>query len=212
MVINLTLGIQKSFWRKESNSSLSTLSLRTQVISLKLLFPIALYLVEEFYYAALEIKQMEWAKLFLQIIGNKIPQSPKHMRLLAMFHEAIQDFDKAKEIYNELISLNGSDFQTVKRLVALERDRGKINEAIILLNKYLENNQQDNEAWLELTDLFLSKHNYEKAQFCYEEILSLNPANYYCNIRYAEILYSAGSDNLDNLYHARKYYSHALTL
>jgi hypothetical protein len=51
----------------------------------------------------------------------------------------------------------------VKRLVALERDRGKINEAIILLNKYLENNQQDNEAWLELTDLFLSKHNYEKA-------------------------------------------------
>ena len=85
------------------------------------------------------------------------------MRLLAMFHEAIQDFDKAKEIYNELISVNGSDFQTVKRLVALERDRGKINEAIVLLNKYLENNQQDHEAWLELTDLFLSKHNYEKA-------------------------------------------------
>ena len=85
------------------------------------------------------------------------------MRLLAMFHEAIQDFDKAREIYNELISLNGSDFQTVKRLVALDRDRGKINEAINLLNKYLENNQQDHEAWLELTDLFLSKHNYEKA-------------------------------------------------
>jgi tetratricopeptide (TPR) repeat protein len=106
---------------------------------------------------------MEWARLFLQIIGNKIPQTPKHMRLLAMFHEAIQDFDKAREIYNELISLNGSDFQTVKRLVALDRDRGKINEAIILLNKYLENNQQDHEAWLELTDLFLSKHNYEKA-------------------------------------------------
>jgi ER membrane protein complex subunit 2 len=106
---------------------------------------------------------MEWARLFLQIIGNKISQTPKHMRLLAMFHEAIQDFDKAKEIYNELISLNGSDFQTVKRLVALERDRGKINEAIVLLNKYLENNQQDHEAWLELTDLFLSKHNYEKA-------------------------------------------------
>jgi tetratricopeptide (TPR) repeat protein len=122
-----------------------------------------LYLVEEFFYAALEVKQMEWARLFLQIIGNKIPQTPKHMRLLAMFHEAIQDFDKAKEIYNELISVNGSDFQTVKRLVALERDRGKINEAIVLLNKYLENNQQDHEAWLELTDLFLSKHNYEKA-------------------------------------------------
>ena len=34
------------------------------------------------------------------------------------------------------------------------------------------------------------------------------------NIRYAEILYSIGSDNetIDDLYLARKYYSHALTL
>jgi len=46
-------------------------------------------MVEEFYYAALEIKQMEWARAFLKIISNKIPQSPKQMRLLAMFHEAI---------------------------------------------------------------------------------------------------------------------------
>jgi hypothetical protein len=50
---------------------------------------LALYMVEEFYYAALEIKQMEWARAFLKIISNKIPQSPKQMRLLAMFHEAI---------------------------------------------------------------------------------------------------------------------------
>ena len=135
------------------------------------------------------------------------------MRLLAMFHEAIQDFDKAKEIYNELLSINASDFQTLKRLVALERDRGKINEAITLLNKYLESgNQQDHEAWLELSELFLARHNYEKAQFCYEEILALNPANPYCNIRYAEILYSAAPEDIENLYNARKYYSHAMTL
>ena len=129
-----------------------------------------------------------------------------------MFHEAIQDLDKAKEIYNELIQINPTDFQSLKRLVALERDRGKINEAIGLLNKYIENNQQDHEAWLELTELYLSKHNYDKAMFCYEEILAINPGNYHVNIRYAEILYSAGSDNIDNLYTARKYYSHALTL
>ncbi len=59
--------------------------------------------------------------------------------------------------------MNASDFQSVKRLVAFERDRGKLNEAIGLLNKYLENNQQDVEAWTELTDIYLSKHNYEKA-------------------------------------------------
>ena len=77
--------------------------------------------------------------------------------MLAMFHEAAQDVEKAREIYNELISNNPNDSQSVKRLVTLDRDRGRLNEAIVLLNKYLEANQQDTEAWLELTDIYLSR-------------------------------------------------------
>jgi hypothetical protein len=50
---------------------------------------IAMYLVEEFYYAALDLKQIEWAQLFIRIIQNKFPQSVKSMRLLAMLHEAL---------------------------------------------------------------------------------------------------------------------------
>ena len=95
------------------------------------------------------------------------------MRMLGLYHEACQDTDKAKEIYNELISINPSDFQTVKRLIALHRDQGKLTEAINMLNRYLETNQQDTEAWLELTDIYLSKQNFEKAMFCYEEILTM---------------------------------------
>lgn len=45
----------------------------------------------------------------------------------------------------------------------MERDRGEIGDAINLLNKYLETNQADTEAWNELTDIYLSKQNYEKA-------------------------------------------------
>ena len=173
-----------------------------------------MYLVEEFFYAALDVKQMDWARIFLKIISGKFPQSVKSMRLLAMTHEASHDQDKAREIYNELLTINPSDTHTLKRLIALERDQGHLNETIVLLNKYLEVNQQDGEAWLELTDLYLSRQNYEKAQFCYEEILTMQPNNYIVNIKYAEILYSSanGGENLDNLYHARKYYSHALTL
>jgi hypothetical protein len=44
--------------------------------------------------------------------------------------------------------------------VALERDANRLSEAITLLNKYLEVNQQDMEAWLELTDIYLSRLNY----------------------------------------------------
>ena len=79
------------------------------------------------------------------------------MRMLAMFHESAQDHEKAKMIYSELLQINPNDFQTLKRLISHERDKGNATEAINLLNKYLEVNQQDAEAWNELTDIYLSK-------------------------------------------------------
>lgn len=96
-------------------------------------------------------------------------------------------------------------------MVAIERDANRTAEAITLLNKYLEVNQQDIEAWLELTDIYLSKLNYSKAQFCYEEILTLQPNNPIVNLQFAEMLYSQNPDDLDNLYLTRKYLAHALT-
>jgi tetratricopeptide (TPR) repeat protein len=115
------------------------------------------YLVEEFFYSALEVKHIEWAHVFLKFISQKFPQSVKSLRLLAMFHESEQDLDKARAIYNELLSVNANDNHALKRLVAMDRDRGRLNEAIQLLNQYLENNQQDAEAWIELTEIYLSR-------------------------------------------------------
>lgn len=63
--------------------------------------------------------------------------------------------------------------------------------AIAVLNKYVEVNQDDHEAWLELSDIYMSKGNYSKALFCIEEVLQASPKNYLLNLRYAEILYSA---------------------
>lgn len=78
----------------------------------------------------------------------------------------------------------------MKRLISLFRHNDMQNEAISMLNKYLEINQVDEEAWVELCDMYLARQNYLKAQFCYEEILSANPVNYQHNVKYAEILYS----------------------
>ena len=113
------------------------------------------YLIEEAFYSALDVKQLDWANMFLKVLIKKFPQSPKMMRLLGMLHEALQDHEKARDIYTELLTVNPNDAQTLKRLVALERDRDHANEAISLLNKYLEVNMQDTEAWLELTDIYL---------------------------------------------------------
>lgn len=106
---------------------------------------------------------------------------------------------------------DSTDQQTLKRLVSLYRDGGMETEAIQVLNKFIEMNQDDVESWLELADIYLSKQNFTKALYCYEEIIATMPKNYLVNLRYAETLYSAykTTENFDELALARKYFSHA---
>jgi len=99
-----------------------------------------MYLIEEFFYAALEMKNREWADYFFTIMKVQFPKSVKVTRLLAMQCEAFDEGDKARDIYLELINAEPTDAQTMKRLVALFRDTGCTSEALALLNKYVEVN------------------------------------------------------------------------
>ena len=100
----------------------------------------------------------------------------------------------------------------MKRLVSLYRDMQWHNEAIGVLNKYVEVNQEDTEAWTELADIYLSRQNYAKAIHCYEEMVMKEPRNYHVNLKYAEMLYSTKRDRLEDLINARKYFMHAALL
>lgn len=62
-----------------------------------------MYLVEEFFFAACELQQLEWAQFFLQMVRAKFPQSVKSMRMLGIYYEAQGDVLKAQEIYLDLI-------------------------------------------------------------------------------------------------------------
>ena len=114
-------------------------------------------LVEEFFLAALDLKQIDWAQLFLRTICQKFPNNVKTMRFLAMYHEASSNTFKAQEIYLEILESTPEDSATMKRLISLYRYNDMANEAIGMLNKYLEINQVDEEAWHELCDMYLSR-------------------------------------------------------
>ena len=45
-------------------------------------------MIEEFFYAACELQQLDWAQFFLQMVRVHIPNSVKVMRMLAIFYEA----------------------------------------------------------------------------------------------------------------------------
>lgn len=79
------------------------------------------------------------------------------MRYLGMLHESMHDTMRAQEIYLEILEKTPEDGLTVKRLVSFYRNNDMLSEAITLLNKYLESNQVDEEAWQELCDIYLSK-------------------------------------------------------
>ena len=62
-----------------------------------------MYLAEEFFYSACELKQFEWAQFFLRMVRNQFPKSVKSIRMLAIFHESVGDIEKAQEIYLDMI-------------------------------------------------------------------------------------------------------------
>ena len=99
-----------------------------------------MYLVEEFFYAACELKQLDWAQFFLRMVRTKFPKSVKSMRMLAVFYESVGDIVKAQEIYLDMIESNPEDQQSIKRLVCLYRDQEMYSSAIKVLNQYIESN------------------------------------------------------------------------
>lgn len=79
------------------------------------------------------------------------------MRLLAMFYEAHNNTFKAQELYLEILEGTPDDSATMKRLISLYMNNDLVNDAIAMLNKYLEVNQVDEEAWMQLCDVYLCR-------------------------------------------------------
>ena len=59
----------------------------------------------------------------------------------------------------------------------MSKHQGKLAECVQELNKYLSIYQCDGESWWELAEIYLNENEYEKAAFCFEEIIIIQPTN-----------------------------------
>lgn len=84
-----------------------------------------------------------------------------------------------------------------------------MNDYIRELNNYLEVEPLDEEVWLELAMLYAENGNYNKASFCFEELVVLNPSNEAYNIKLAEMYITVGGKT--NIELAIKYLSYLIT-
>jgi tetratricopeptide (TPR) repeat protein len=158
--------------------------------------------IEQVFLAALELGATEWQDYCLKRLTKKFPSSMRVERLRGLKAESNAEWDKATEIYQQMLKDKPEDTIVKKRLIAMHKQRGNITEAISEMNSYLDTFCLDAEMWHELGELYMDVGSLSRAVFCFEELLLSNPRSMYHILTYAELLYSTGDYEL-----SRKYFS-----
>ncbi|OAF64314.1 TPR repeat protein 35 [Intoshia linei] len=167
-------------------------------------------ILENVYYAALDVHDESMATSIYNKIFQKFSSSNRveHMFSLYVINYRL---DKVESFLPNVIKEYDNDPVFRKHQVSYLKSLDKIDEAIELLKKYLEIFMQDAEAWMELSCLYLSVCEYDKAAFCMEELILINPSNDFYHERYAQIKYSC-LDSFDNVEIALKSFCQAYSL
>jgi len=137
-------------------------------------------------------------------------ESIRVRRLVAMKMESEDNWDEALEILDGIIEEDEANSAARKRKIAIYKAQGDPSKTIQELNRYLRVFMSDQEAWMELCDLYVQEQEYAKAAFCCEEVLLQNPHNHLYHQRQADIRYTWGG--YDQLELAKHYYSQAVKL
>lgn len=162
---------------------------------------------EQVYISSLDIGRYDLADYCINKLQNNFPDSVRVLRLDAMKLEACGGYDDAMEVYEKLIERDPTNAGVRKRKVAVLKSQGKTSAAIRELCKYLNIFMADHEAWYELADLYVAEMDYEKAAFCYEELILINTFNHLYHQRFAEICYTMGDIEI-----AQKHFAQAVKL
>ncbi|ESO10159.1 hypothetical protein HELRODRAFT_73211, partial [Helobdella robusta] len=167
-------------------------------------------LVEQVCIAACDCGDLKVAHECYQILKQQFSGSLRVAYLHGLILEADGCFEKAEELYTDLLKQDETNSLARKRKIALLRAQNKIAESIKELAEYLQRYMSDFEAWLEMCDLYLLEMDYAKAAFCMEELLLANPYNHLLHQKYAEIKYTQGGT--DNMEISKKYFAQSLKL
>lgn len=158
--------------------------------------------LEQVFLAAAELNHDGWREHCINRLTKKFPSSLRVERLKGINHESLKKWDEARKIYKKILADKPEDTATHKRLIAMQKQTGKISEAIGEINTYLETFPTDENMWHELGELYIEQCSLQRAVFCFEELIVANPRSLYYILTYAELLYSTGDYEL-----SRKYFS-----
>lgn len=167
--------------------------------------------MEQICLAAIDLQDHQLIKICLDELVTKFPGSGrvKRLRIIARL-EMRERYEDALKSYDELIRADESNAIHYKRKIAILIAQRRNVEAVREVTEYLKKFMNDQEAWLELSDLYIQEQDYSKAAFCLEELILTNPHNHLYFQKYAEIQYTINTTESHEL--ARSYFSQALKL
>ena len=139
---------------------------------------------------------------------HQFPTSCRVKRLQGMEYEQRGDYTEASKIYKDILEENPANGLAIKRQIAILKAQGQFGDAIRSLNGYLTNFPNDASSWQELANMYLAVNAVKQAAFCYEELILLNPLNFWLHSRLAEMYMTLGG--YDRLRDARKHFAKSI--
>jgi tetratricopeptide (TPR) repeat protein len=163
--------------------------------------------------ACLDTGDIDSAKELILKLDKRFPKSLRVAVLKGQLFECVEDYEKAEEIYSQILEENEAHQGAMKRRCCVAKAQGEEKKAIGLLKKYLDVFVTDAEAWEELASLYVTNQMTKQASFCYEELILIQPQNPSYHLKYADLLFGLSSSSNQQLAHqAIGYYSVVLDL
>lgn len=166
--------------------------------------------LEQVMIAALDCNRIETAEDCIRVLTAEFPGSLRIQKYKAMLLEALERYDDALDVLEQIIKKDETNAAPRKRKVAIFKAQGRTTDAIRELCDYMKRFMSDQEGWHELCSMYLAEGEYAKAAFCMEEVLLHNPHSHLIHQRLADIRYTMGG--LDNIEIAKSYYCQAVKL
>ena len=118
---------------------------------------------------------------------------------LAVLYYSLRNFDKAEELFLQIINLNDSDFKTYYNLGVLKYEQKKYKESINFLRKAISVNKNFFIAYHQLGMVYEILKDFNEAIICYKKSIALDKDGF-----------SLSLNNLGNIYLEMKDYQRAL--
>ena len=175
------------------------------------------FLLKKLFFIYLEIKNFKDAH---NILIKLIKEFGKDKQLLRMYGEECEINPKGGDVpmrnYKSLMINDQNDTESIKKYILFMKlsidlnNKQTINDYIDLWNEYLEVYMNDPYAYNELGEVYLMVNEYDKAAFCFEELLLYSPNDYKILNKLGDIYTS--KNNAEDAKTAIKFYSRSILI